>query len=170
MFADPKLANTAQSQTNFFDFWKSKFPGNLLQGWKFAHLISEQITCFCPKMSKWAIRSKKWAIHSFAHFWWVTWAIRSWSLISSERPERITHCWAIVRKKGENPIWLGLPTAYSYHSDCILLRMLWAQLFNSLYQRRTADDDHGYISIISWYRWCWQRYSAKNLQQLVGTM
>ena len=32
---------------------------------------------FCPKMSEWAIRSKKWAIHSFAHFWWAKWAIRS---------------------------------------------------------------------------------------------
>ena len=32
---------------------------------------------FCPKMSEWAIRSKKLAIHSFAHFWWAKWAIRS---------------------------------------------------------------------------------------------
>ena len=32
---------------------------------------------FCQKMSEWAIHSKKWAIHSFAHFWWAKWAIRS---------------------------------------------------------------------------------------------
>ena len=50
-----------------------------------------ELFVFCPKMSKWAIRSKKWAIHSFSHFWWATWAIRSWSLISSEGPERIAH-------------------------------------------------------------------------------
>ena len=48
-----------------------------------------ELLVFCPKMSKWAIRSKKLAIHSFAHFWWATWAICSRSLISSERCERI---------------------------------------------------------------------------------
>ena len=36
-----------------------------------------ELLVFCPKISEWAIRSKKWAIHSFAHFWWATWAIRS---------------------------------------------------------------------------------------------
>ena len=34
---------------------------------------------------------KKWAICSFAHFWWATWAIRSRKLIPSEQPERICH-------------------------------------------------------------------------------
>ena len=46
---------------------------------------------FCPKMCEWAICSKKWAIHSFTHFWWVTWAICSQSLIFSEGPEWIAH-------------------------------------------------------------------------------
>ena len=46
---------------------------------------------FCPKMSEWAIRSKKWVIHSSAHFWWAKWAIRSRLLISSKRPEQIAH-------------------------------------------------------------------------------
>ena len=41
---------------------------------------------FYPKMSEWAIRWKKWAIHSFANFWWATWVIHSRSLISSEGP------------------------------------------------------------------------------------
>ena len=31
-----------------------------------------ELLVFCPKMSEWAIRSKKRAIHSFAHFWWLT--------------------------------------------------------------------------------------------------
>ena len=36
-------------------------------------------------MSKWAIRSKKWVIHSFTHFGWATWAIRShFSFLVSE--------------------------------------------------------------------------------------
>ena len=52
--------------------------------------VSETLV-FCSKMNEWVIRSKKRAIHSFAHFWWETWAIQSWSLISSERPERIAH-------------------------------------------------------------------------------
>ena len=59
--------------------------GNSLIGFPSESLI------FCPKMSEWAIRSKKRVIHSFAHFWWATWAIRSRSLISSEQCERTTH-------------------------------------------------------------------------------
>ena len=46
---------------------------------------------FLPKMSEWAIRSKKRGIHTFTHFWWASWAIRSQSLISSERCEQIAH-------------------------------------------------------------------------------
>ena len=64
-------------------FWTRA--GNLHIGFPSKSLI------FCPKMSEWAIRSKKWAIHSSTHFWWATWAIRSQSLISSERCEWITH-------------------------------------------------------------------------------
>ena len=46
--------------------------GNSLIGFPNESLV------FCPKMSEWVIPSKKRAIHSFAHFWWATWAIRSW--------------------------------------------------------------------------------------------
>ena len=59
--------------------------GNSLIGFPNESLV------FCPKMSEWSIRSKKWAIHSFAHFWWGTWAIRSQSHISSEPCEWIAH-------------------------------------------------------------------------------
>ena len=48
-----------------------------LQGWELVHRFSEGIARFCKNMSKTAISSKKQAI---AHFWWVTWAIRSCSL------------------------------------------------------------------------------------------
>ena len=34
---------------------------------------------------------KKWAIRSFAHFWWETWALRSRLLIPTEQPEQIVH-------------------------------------------------------------------------------
>ena len=37
---------------------------------------------------KQVIRSKKQAIRSLAHFWWATWANRSWSLLFGEQPER----------------------------------------------------------------------------------
>ena len=43
------------------------------------------------KTSQWAICSTKWAIRSFAQFWWATWAIPSQSLIPSEQPEWIAH-------------------------------------------------------------------------------
>ena len=58
---------------------------NLLIGFPSESLI------FYPKMSEWAIGSKKQPIHSFAHFWWVTWAVCSRSLSSSERCEQIAH-------------------------------------------------------------------------------
>ena len=51
-------------------------------------------------MSEWAIRSKKRAICSFAHFWWATWAIRLWLLIFGERPEQIAYAHLIF---GERP-------------------------------------------------------------------
>ena len=43
------------------------------QGWEFAHRISELSAGFFDQK-------------------WATWAIRSWLLIFSERPERIAHC------------------------------------------------------------------------------
>ena len=55
---------------------KNSRAGNKLIGFPSKSLV------FCLKMSEWAI-------HSFAHFWWATCAIRSQSLISSERLERI---------------------------------------------------------------------------------
>ena len=51
---------------------------------------------FCPKRSKWAIRSKKWAIHSFAHFWWAKWAIRShrsFPLSHLSKSLMVSHFW-----------------------------------------------------------------------------
>ena len=82
-----------------------------------------KLLVFCPKMSEWAIRLKKRVIHSCAHFWWATWAIRSRSFISSERPERISHgrsflvsnlsdsltvaqlSWAIWANRSQSLIW-----------------------------------------------------------------
>ena len=65
------------------------------------------------KMSEWAIRSKKRAIHSFAHFWWAKWAIRSFlvsemsdlltSLIFGEPNEQFTHI--AHQKRGNERKW-----------------------------------------------------------------
>ena len=47
---------------------------------RFTHLLiwfPSKSLVFCQKMSEWAIHSKKWVIHSFAHFWWAKWAIPS---------------------------------------------------------------------------------------------
>ena len=71
----------SKQMIQFWDFWLvNTLPraGNSLVGFPSKSFI------FCPKISKWAIRSKKQAIHSFA-------ATCSRSLISSERPERIAH-------------------------------------------------------------------------------
>ena len=50
--------------------------------------------------------AKKWATERFArekkticlfsHFWWVTWAICSWSVVFVEQPERIAHSRSFV--------------------------------------------------------------------------
>ena len=56
---------------------------------------ANRLIFFLPKneqiMSEWAIHLNKRAICSFAYFRWPTWAIRSWSLIFGEQPERISH-------------------------------------------------------------------------------
>ena len=55
-----------------------------------------KLLVFCQKMSKWAIRSKKWVIHSFAHFWWAKCAIlshRSFPLSDLSESLMIAHFW-----------------------------------------------------------------------------
>ena len=64
-------------------------------------LLPSESLVFCPKMSEWAICSKKWAIHSCAHFLWAKWTIRSncsfplsdlsKSLIFGEQNEQFAH-------------------------------------------------------------------------------
>ena len=88
------LAHTGLAAMQFVSIvlncWTTRRAGNSLIGFPSESLV------FCPQMSEWAIRSKKWAIHSLAHFWWVTWAIRSSSLISSECPEQIAHGYSFL--------------------------------------------------------------------------
>ena len=79
----------ARSKKHFYDLrlnplFKAR-AGNSLIGFLSKSLV------FCPNISEWAICSKKRAIHSFAHFWWATWAICLWSLIFGEWPERLAH-------------------------------------------------------------------------------
>ena len=76
-----------------------------LQGWEFAHRYSERIARYLPKNEQMSDSLKKMSnslICSFlvsnlsdsltiAHFLWVTWANRSWSLILGEQPERFAH-------------------------------------------------------------------------------
>ena len=78
-----------------FWYWELVRAVNSLIGF-----LSESLF-FCKKM-RWAIRSKKQAIHSFlvsdlsdsltvAHLSWATWAICSQSLICLQRSEQIAH-------------------------------------------------------------------------------
>ena len=66
-------------------------------GWEFPHRFSELIALFFKKMSEWVIHKKR-AIHSFAHFWWVTWAICSHRsfLVSNLSDLRTT----LIKKEG----------------------------------------------------------------------
>ena len=57
-------------------------------------------------MSKWALRSKRWTIHSFALLGWATWAIRAWSLIFGEGPEQIAHGHSFLVSKLSNLLTL----------------------------------------------------------------
>ena len=65
-------------------------------------MFSERITRFLQKNEGMSESLKKRAICSFlvsslseslmyAHFWWATWANRSWPLIFGEQPERFAH-------------------------------------------------------------------------------
>ena len=69
-------------------------PGKKLcsqQGWEFAHLISEQIACFLSKNERMSHSLKK-ISDSLIHSFLVSEMSNSLtSLISSERPEQITH-------------------------------------------------------------------------------
>ena len=81
-------------------------------------------------LSKSLVFAKKWANERFAqknerlaHFWWATWAIRSWLLIFGEQPEQIPHgrsflvnnlsdlltvahlSWAIWANRSQSLIW-----------------------------------------------------------------
>ena len=76
-----------------------------MQGWEFAHLISEQIAQLLSKNEGMSDSLKKIGdslIRSFllsdlsdsltiAHFLWATWANRSGLLIFGELPERFAH-------------------------------------------------------------------------------
>ena len=63
---------------------------------------------FCQKSEQMSYSLKKWAISSFAHFWWATWAILSRSIIPSERLSKslmVAHLswaiWAICSLRSE---------------------------------------------------------------------
>ena len=47
-----------------------------------------ELLVFGEKMSEWGFAQRN---EQFDHFRWATWAIRSWSLIFGEQPERIAH-------------------------------------------------------------------------------
>ena len=68
----------------------------LQQGWEFAHRFSERIPRFLRNNEQMGDSLKKRAIPSFAHFWWATWAICSWStFLESDLSESlmVAHFW-----------------------------------------------------------------------------
>ncbi len=62
-----------------------------------------------------------------------------------------------AKRENRHPIRLGLPMAYSYHSDCILLRMLLVQLINS-------------FDLLTAKIYFYNKLIQLMLAQLVGTM
>ena len=61
------------------------------QGWEFAHLISEQIACFLSKNERRSDSLKKMSDSLICSFLVSEMSDSLTSLISSERPEQITH-------------------------------------------------------------------------------
>ena len=117
----------------------------IFKGWEFAHLFSERIARFLPKSERMSdsLKSERFAhplifgelperfaqVCSFplsdlsesltvAHFWWATWANRSWLLSFGERPERFAHIaqreWATVSEL------LRLLTKYEWMSKLLM--------------------------------------------------
>ena len=119
----------------YFNIYVITRAGNL-----FICFLSESLI-FCQKVSEWAICSKKWAIRSFAHLWWATWAICSWSLIFGEQPERITHGLSFLvsnlsKSLTVAPFWWATWAICSHHSEGMSdherYSCLWQQMSNSL--------------------------------------
>ena len=134
MSANPKLANTARVRRR---------AGNSLIWFPSESLV------FCPKMSEWAIHSKKCLIHSFALFLWATWAIRSWSLISSERCEQIAHGRSFfVSDLSDSLTWLrGNERSWANHSGRSPKKRKWANRSVMLIcLERPERFAHGFIS------------------------
>ena len=104
----------------------------ILQGWEFAHLISERIArFFYPKMSHSLKKMSDLLIHSFlvsdlsdslmiSHFLWATWANPSWSLIFGERPERFARIAHLIWAK------------WAIHSHRSPKKRKWAKMSDSL--------------------------------------
>ena len=59
-----------------------------------------ELLVFCQEHERLSdLLKKKWAICSFTHFWWATWANCSHSLICHELPERFAHSRSFVLSK-----------------------------------------------------------------------
>ena len=78
-FSSIVVLGTIQFFWKFYILYNSKMKKieiAKIQGWEFAHWVSEQIAHFLQKNDRMNYLLKK-AIHSFALFWWATWVNRS---------------------------------------------------------------------------------------------
>ena len=143
---------------------------NGFQGRDFAHRFSERIARFFAK--KWA---NEWfaqkmsdlLICSFlvsdltdllmvAHFWWATWANRSWSLIFDKQPERFAHI----------AHFLWVTWAICLHRS--LKKIEWANhLFSN--KKRTKKYDFSYIFLlqIAGFLWAKERMSNSLIRSFI---
>ena len=139
-----------------------------LQGWELVHRFSEGIARFCKNMSKTAISSKKQAI---AHFWWVTWAIRSCSLstlifVEWNKKTYIKHTKKTILGKlfWANRSWLLIchqrPDQFAHSCSFVLSNLsksltvaylIWAKWANEW----MSDEQMNEFPALRFSRYCW---------------
>ena len=100
-------------------------------------------------MSQWVIRSKKQAIHSFAHFWWATWEIPSHcSFLVSNLSNLLT---SLIKKEGtsESLVWHERPERFPHSHSFVLsdlsesltvAQLIWAIWANERMSKFPALD------------------------------
>ena len=95
--------------------WTHDWPGS---SWEFAHRFSERITRLLWKNERMSDFLKKWVIHSFAHFWWVTWAIPSHrSFLVGDLSNLLT---SLIKKEGMSELLIKKKTYKKHTKNKIL--------------------------------------------------
>ena len=130
---------------------------------------------------------KKWAILSFALFWWATWANCSWSIFCHEQPERFTHislnkegnCQFILENLQKN--FIKMYKKYDFIQICWVNRLFFvSKRVNEQFAHKKPSDllicsfmmsdlsESLTVALLSWVTWAicsWSLFCHERLEQ-----